>query len=328
MADERESMSPTKIGMGVLWPAFWTGLPIKLAFAVLFLAMGMMHFEGRIGLAFLMLLASPVTVFALPIIMMGLESHIGEGAGIALLFLISIPVDIWAFGVVGRTFFLERFRKEPPEGLGLTLWWKSAVVGAIFLPILWLIVGTVTSTAISMAHSLMEIEMFKSIPVAERISIELTIWGTVASLVLIVLLLIGVSLVGRMIRSSAEAAQPASDTYQGLITRWDLMRVPADQGLMLTALTGAGVVLSLLFWAALPVTTPHPHECCKKPEVKAQPPIKPLDTLNKNEKMIAQLSAQVEALEQKKAETDAEKDKGKGKAKAAKDSPPPAPKKP
>lgn len=328
MADERESMSPTKIGIGVLWPTFWTGLPIKLAFAVLFLAMGMMHFEGRIGLAFLMLLASPVTVFALPIIMMGLESHIGEGAGIALLFLISIPVDIWAFGVVGRTFFLERFRKEPPEGLGLTLWWKSAVVGAIFLPVLWLIVGTVTSTAISMAHSLMEIEMFKSIPVAERISIELTIWGTVASLVLIVLLLIGVSLVGRMIRSSAEAAQPASDTYQGLITRWDLMRVPADQGLMLTALTGAGVVLSLLFWAALPVTTPHPHECCKKPEVKAQPPIKPLDTLNKNEKMIAQLSAQVEALEQKKAETDAEKDKGKGKAKAAKDSPPPAPKKP
>ena len=328
MADERESMSPTKIGIGVLWPAFWTGLPIKLAFAVLFLAMGMMHFEGRIGLAFLMLLASPVTVFALPIIMMGLESHIGEGAGIALLFLISIPVDIWAFGVVGRTFFLERFRKEPPDGLGLTLWWKSAVVGAVFLPILWLIVGTVTSTAISMAHSLMEIEMFKSIPVAERISIELTLWGSVASLVLIVLLLIGVSLVGRMIRSSAEAAQPVSDTYQGLITRWDLMRVPADQGLMLAALTGAGVVLSLLFWAALPVTTPHPHECCKKPEVKAQPPIKPLDTLNKNEKMIAQLSAQVEALEQKKAEADAEKDKGKGKAKAAKDSAPPAPKKP
>ena len=328
MADERESMSPTKIGIGVLWPAFWTGLPIKLAFAVLFLAMGMMHFEGRIGLAFLMLLASPVTVFALPIIMMGLESHIGEGAGIALLFLISIPVDIWAFGVVGRTFFLERFRKEPPDGLGLTLWWKSAVVGAVFLPILWLIVGTVTSTAISMAHSLMEIEMFKSIPVAERISIELTLWGSVASLVLIVLLLIGVSLVGRMIRSSAEAAQPVSDTYQGLITRWDLMRVPADQGLMLAALTGAGVVLSLLFWAALPVTTPHPHECCKKPEVKAQPAIKPLDTLNKNEKMIAQLSAQVEALEQKKAEADAEKDKGKGKAKAAKDSAPPAPKKP
>jgi hypothetical protein len=173
-----------------------------------------------------------------------------------------------------------------------------------------------------MAHSLFEMDMLKGIPVAERISIELTIWGSIASGVLIVLLLIGVSLVGRMIRSAAGRAQPASENYQGLITRWDLMRVPADQGLMLTALTGAGVVLALLFWAALPVTTPHPHECCKKPEVKAHPPFKPLDTLNKDEKMIAQLSAQVEALEKQKAEAEAEK--GKGKGKAGKDATPPA----
>ena len=151
MTDERESMSPTKIGFGVLWPAFWTGLPIKLAFVLVFLAMDMMHFEGKIGLAFLMLLASPVTIFALPIISMGLESHIGEGAGIALLFLLAIPIDIWALGLVGRSYFLEKFRKEPPDGLGLTLWWKCALVGAIFLPIVWYIVDIVTSTAISMA---------------------------------------------------------------------------------------------------------------------------------------------------------------------------------
>src|SRR5262245_51765859 len=172
MTEERESLSPTKIGMGVLWPAFWTGLPFKLAFVLVFLAMDMMHFEGRIGLAFLMLLASPVTIFALPIISMGLESHIGEGVGIALLFLLAIPIDIWALGVVGRTYFLEKFRKEPPEGLGLTLWWKCALVGAIFLPILWFIVGTVTSATISMAHSLMEMEMLKGVPVAERIGLE------------------------------------------------------------------------------------------------------------------------------------------------------------
>ena len=328
MSDERESMSPTKVGLGVLWPAFWSGLPFKLAFAVLFLALGIVHFEGRIGLAFLMLLSSPVTVFAMPVISMGLDSHIGEGVGIPLLFLISIPIDIWALGVVGRTFFLEKFRKEPPDGLGLALWWKSAIVGAIFLPVLWLVVGTVTATSISMSHSVMDMEMFKGVPVAERIAIELTAWGSVSSAVLIVMLLIGVSLVGRIIRSAAQAAQPATESYQGLITRWDLMRVPADQGLMLTALTGAGAVLSLLFWAALPVTTPHPHECCKKPEVKAQPPYKPLDALNKDEKLIAQLSAQVEALEKQKAEADAEKDKGKGKAKAGKDAAAPAPKKP
>jgi len=322
MTDERESMSPTKIGLGVLWPAFWTGLPVKLAFVLVFLAMDLMHFEGRIGLAFIMLLASPVTVFALPIISLGLESHIGEGAGIALLFLLAIPIDIWALGLVGRSYFLEKFRKEPPDGLGLTLWWKCALVGAIFLPILWFIVGTVTSTAISMAHSLMEMEMLKGVPVAERIGIELTLWGGASAAVLIVLLLIGVSLVGRMIRSTAEGAGPVRENYQGLITRWDLMRVPADQGLMLTSLTLGGVVLSMLFWASLPVTTPHPHECCKKPDVKVQPPYKPLDALNKDEKMIAQLSAQVEALEKQKAEEDAQKSKGKGKA--GKDAAPPA----
>jgi hypothetical protein len=327
MTDERDSMSPTKIGLGVLWPAFWTGLPFKMAFVLVFLAMGMMHFEGRIGLAFLMLLASPVTVFALPIISMGLESHIGEGAGIALLFLISIPIDIWAMGVVSRTFFMEKFRKEPPDGLGLTLWWKSALVGAIFLPILWFIVGTVTSTAIDMAHSLMEMEMLKGVPVAERISIELTIWGSVALAVLIILLLIAVSLVGRIIRSTASASVPITDSYQAVVTRWDLMRVPADQGLMLTALTGTGVVLSLLFWAALPVTTPQPHEDYKSPVVKARPPLKPLDALNQNEKLIAQISAQVEALEKQKAE-EAAKEKGKGKAKGRKDQVPPAAKKP
>jgi hypothetical protein len=321
MTDDRESMSPTKIGLGVLWPAFWTGLPLKLAIAIVFLAMDLMHFEGRIALAFFMLLASPVTVFALPIISMGLESHIGEGVGIAFLFLLAIPIDIWALGVVGRTYFLEKFRKEPPDGIGLTLWWKCALVGAFFLPILWFIVGTVTSTAISMAHSLLEMELFKGIPVPEKISLELVLWGSVSAAVLLVLLLIGVSLVGRIIRSTAATARSATENYQALVRRWDLMRVPADQGLMLTALTLTGVVLSILFWVSLPVTTPHPHECCQKPEVKAEPPYKPLDALNKDEKMIAQLSAQVDALE-KKAEENAHKSKGKGKA--GKDLAPPA----
>jgi len=323
MSDERD-LSPTKIGLGVLWPAFWTALPIKLAFVLVFFAMDLMHFENRLGLGFLMVLASPVTVFAVPIITMGLESHIGEGAGIALLFLLSIPIDIWALGLVGRTYFLEKLRKEPPEGLGVTLWWKSAVVGAVFLPLVWLIVGTVTSTSISMAHSLMELELLKGVPVAERIAVELSLWGSVSTGVLIVLLLIGVSLVGRIIRSTAEAARPVSDNYQNVVKRWDLMRVPADQSLMLTSLTLGGVVLSMLFWAALPVTTPHPHECCKKPDVKAQAPFKPIETLNKDEKMIAQLEMQIDALEKQKAE--AEKDKGKGK-KAGSEASAPEPKK-
>ncbi|MDF2756327.1 MAG: conserved rane protein of unknown function, partial [Nitrospira sp.] len=169
-------------------------------------------------------------------------------------------------------------------------------------------------------------EIFKGIPVAERISVELTLWGSVSAIVLLVLLLIGVSLVGRIIRGTAEAARPVAENYQSIVTRWDLMRVPADQGLTLTALTLGGVVLSVLFWASLPVTTPHPHECCKKPDVKAEPPFRPVETLNKDEKMMAQLELQVSALEKQMAQ--AEKDKGKGKPKAAKEAAPPAPKKP
>ena len=319
MSNERESMSTVKLGLGILWPAFWTGLPIKLVFVLLFLALGMAHFETRIGLAFLMLLTSPVTVFALPTITMGLDSHLGEGAGIALLFLLAIPIDIWALGVVGRTFFLERLRREPPDGLGLTLWWKCALVGAVFLPILWVAVSATTQAAMSAVHSIFEMDFLNGFPIAERISIELVLWGTVATGVLLLLLAIGLSLVGRVIRSTVDSAGHTSENYQRLIARGDLMRVPADQGLMLTALTGGAVVLSLLFWSSLPVFTPHPHECCKKPDVKAEPAFKPLETLNRDEKMIAQLAAQVELLEKQQAEGELGKAKGKGKGKTGKD---------
>jgi len=320
MATEREPLSPTQIGLGVLWPACWAGLPIKLALAVLLFAMGMMQFEGRLGIAFLMLLASPVTILAMPIIMWWLGSHFGEGSGVPILFLLSIPIDIWAFGVVGKTYLLERLRKEPPNGVGFTLWWKSAVAGAVFLPIVWFIVSAVTETAVSTSHSIAQVESLRSLfdtglPVAERIGLEVTIWGTIAFGVLIVLLTIGVSTIGRIVCDIAAAAPKAPGDYQALIVRWDLMRVPRDQGLFLTGITGVGVLICLLFWAVLPETTPHPHECCKKPDVKAEAPFKPIETLNRSEQKIGALATKVEALEQQADQQD-EKDKGKGKGKA------------
>jgi hypothetical protein len=318
MATEREPLSPTQIGLGVLWPACWTGLPIKLALAVVLFAMGMMQFEGRLGIAFLMLLASPVTILAMPIIMLGLGSHFGEGSGVPILFLLSIPIDIWAFGVVGKTFLLERLRKEPPDGVGFALWWKSAVAGALFLPIVWFIVSAVTETAVSTSHSIAQVESLRSLfdtglPVAERIGLEVTIWGTIAFGVLIVLLTIGVSTIGRIVCDIAAAAPKALGDYQALIVRWDLMRVPRDQGLFLTGITGTGVLICLLFWAVLPETTPHPHECCKKPDVKAEAPFKPIETLNRSEQQIGALATKVEAMEQQAGRQD-EKEKGKGKA--------------
>ncbi|HWF59371.1 MAG TPA: hypothetical protein VN666_03565 [Nitrospira sp.] len=328
MAEERESMSPTKIGFGILWSACWTGIPIKAVFAVLAMTMGLVHFEGRFGLAVLMLFASPVTVFAAPIIIAVFETHFGEGIGLPLIFVMSIPVDIWALGLVGRTFFLERLRKEPPyDGLGFAIWWRAALIGTFFLPLLWWIVSRVTEIAISASHSMAEMDSMRhlfgtGLPIAERIGLELTIWGSISSAVLIVLAVIGISILGQIIRRMAEHSRPASENYQGLITRWDLMRVPGDQGLLLTSLAGVGVVLSLIFWAILPATTPNPHDCCKRPEVHVEPVFKPVESLNKNAQRIASLAAQVEAMEQHKAEAKGQKEKGKGKAEGgtAKDS--------
>lgn len=312
-------MSPTNIGFSILWPACWTGIPIKAVFAVLFLAMGLVHFEGRFGLAFLMLLASPVTVFAAPIIMTMFETHFGEGIGLQLLFGISIPIDIWALGLVGRTFFLERLRKEPPhDGLGLAIWWRTALIGTFFLPLLWWTVSRVTETSISASHSIAQMESLRQIydtglPVAERIGLELTIWGFISFTVLMILSLIGVSILGQAIRRIGENCTTAPENYQGLITRWDLMRVPSDQGLLLASLAVAGVVFSLVFWTVLPVKTPHPHECCAKQEVQAEPVYKPVDALNKNTQRLAAVTAQVEAMEKQKSETKGQIEKGKGK---------------
>ena len=134
---DRESMSPFKLGLSVLWSAFWTALPIKLALALLFLAMGTMHLETKLGVAFLLLLISPVSVFAYFVLTLGMGVHIGEGIGFGCLLLLSIPIDIWALGLAARTIFLERLRVEPPESLGLSLWVRCAVAGAIYLPLLW-----------------------------------------------------------------------------------------------------------------------------------------------------------------------------------------------
>ena len=45
----RETMSPFKLGLGILWPAAWTALPLKMAFAVLFMAMGSIHLRPSSG---------------------------------------------------------------------------------------------------------------------------------------------------------------------------------------------------------------------------------------------------------------------------------------
>ena len=307
---DRESMSPFKLGLGVLWPAFWTALPMKLALALVFTAMGTMHLETKLGIAFLLVLISPVSVFAYFILTLAMDVHFGEGMGLGFLFLLSIPIDIWALGLVARTLFLERLRVEPPDGLGLALWVRCAVAGALYIPLLWFVVGLATDLSISATKSILDVEFLKHLPVAERISLELTMWGTVSTIVLIVLIWVGFSIVGRFARTLANRSRPAGETYQALISRWDLMRVPNDQGLMLAGFTGAGAILGILFWAFLPVSTPHPHECCKPADTAVQGPLDPQKVLVNTEKAFQESEVTIATLEKKQAEEDKEKGKG------------------
>jgi hypothetical protein len=182
------------------------------------------------------------------------------------------------------------------------------VAGAIYLPLLWFIVGQTTDMGRSLAQSIFESDLLKHIPVAERISLELTLWGSISTVVLILLVWVGFSIVGRFVRTLANTTRPVSDTYQALIARWDLMRIPGDQTLMLGGFTGAGVVLGLLFWVFLPVTTPHPHECCKPAETKVEGALDPQKVLGKTEKTLKDSEVRIVSLERRAEE---EKDKEK-----------------
>lgn len=277
MSGPEQNISSVKLGLLVAWPAFWTGVPLKLVISLLLLAMGM---------------------------------HPWEAPGLAFLLLLSIPIDIWALNVSAKTVFLERLRLKAPDSAGLTIWWQSMVLNAIFLPILYYVGGGAVSISKSIAAWIME--FLKEIPVAERISIELTLWGTPATLVLLLLVLGWLYFFGRIVKRQAAIAVAADASFPAIVRQWDLMRVPADQPLMLTAITAVGVFLVVLLWAFMPVTTPHPHESYQK-DVAKVPVLKPTEVLQKTEKVIAKAEATVQSLEAKAATESNKEDKGKAK---------------
>jgi hypothetical protein len=258
-------MSSVKLGLAVAWPAFWTGVPIKIVLILLLLAMGV---------------------------------HPWEMPGLAFLLLLSIPVDIWALGLSARTVVLDRLRLEPPESVGVTLWWQAALLSTVYLPIAYGIESGMVGVAKAVVGRMFEIEVLKDVPVPERISIELVLWGSVATVVLLGLALGWLFLFGQIVRKQVAAARPTTELYEALVLRWDLLRVPADQALLLTAFTATGVVLVFLFWAVMPVTTPHPHELYQKEPPKIEF-FKPAEALLRTEKLIAQAESAVKALEAK-----------------------------
>jgi hypothetical protein len=224
--------------------------------------------------------------------------HPWESSGLAVFLLLTIPVDIWAIGLSARTVFLERLGLEPPPSLGFSLWWQGMALTLLYGAAAYVIESRTVGVAKSLAARIIEIEAIKSLPVAERIAIELTLWGSVAVTVLTLLILGWLVLFGKVVERQVQMARTTPVPYEERVVQGDLMRVPADQPLVLAILTGTGLVGVVLLWGFMPVTTPHPHESYKK-EARKVVPLKPQEVLEKTERVLAQAESAIQMLEEK-----------------------------
>ena len=260
-------MSNAKLGLLVAWPTFWTGFPLKMVLAVLMLAAGV---------------------------------HPWEGIGLEALLILSIPIDIWALGLCSRTVFLERLSVDPPKGTGLRLWGMWAVFSVVYLPLLFVVVGGAKSLAQSAVHATLQVfeENVIVIPIAEKISLELVMWGLPVTIVLIVLVYGWLFGLGALAQRFVRASAPVDGAFQDIVSKWDLLRIPRDQPLLLTAFTGTGVVLIFVFWGLLPVSTPHPHEEYEFIDAKkAEETIVPKKVIKSAEQVLVRAEATLKELE-------------------------------
>lgn len=278
-------MSNAKLGLLVFWPTFWTGFPIKMVVALLLLA-------GHL--------------------------HPWEGTGLEALLVISIPIDIWALGLCARTVFLERLSVDPPKGTGLRLWAQWAGFSVVYLPLMYFIVGGVKAIAKSATEATLHwVEgSIIALPVAEKISLELVMWSTPATIVLIVLLYGWLFGLGALAQRFVRASTPVEGSFQDIVYKWDMIRVPKDQPLLLTAFTLTGVVLVFLFWGLIPASTPHPHEEYEFVHVeKEEPKVVPDEVIKNAEHVLARAEATIVELEEEKSEGKDSKDDKKASAK-------------
>ena len=103
---------------------------------------------------------------------------------------------------------------------------------------------------------------------------------------------------GALVQRQVLTSAPVDGSFQDIVHRWDLLRIPKDQLLLLTAFTGAGVVLVFLFWGLLPVSTPHPHEEYEFIEVeKAEKKVVVQEVIKNTEQVLARAEATLKKLE-------------------------------
>jgi hypothetical protein len=270
--------SSIKLAWNICWPAFWTGFPFKLIAAVLLLAM---------------------------------QVHPWEGAGLATLLVISIPIDIWALGLTARTYFLERHSVELEGNVGLALWWQGAVIGGLFVAAAYYVVGGAVTVSKQIATSIIDLikRIYPGLPIAEQITIELLLWTVPTAIVALILGLVALQLYGWRVKATVESIGRATGApYPERVRRVDYSRIPGDPGLMLTSFAALAVLLTIAFWVFLPVTTPHPNEEFQQQTTKPAKPVKPEDILKQTETALAKAEAVLQTLEQDKGKEKKSKD--------------------
>jgi hypothetical protein len=280
MSSTLEKTSSIKVGWDVCWSAFWTGLPFKLIVAVVLLAM---------------------------------QVHPWEGAGLTALLVISIPIDIWALRLTARTYFLERYSMELEGPIGLKLWWQGAIIGAAFLSASYYVVPAAASIGKQIDDAVVAgiKKIFPGFPIAEQITLDVLLLSIPPIIAGVVLALVALQVYGWRIKRTVESSgHPSPEPFVERVRRWDYYRVPRDQALMFLSFAAVIVLVTLVFWIVLPVTTPHPSEEYKTEVAKPVKPVKPEDTLKRTETSLAKAEAVLHTLEQEKAK---EKKEGKKK---------------
>ncbi|OLB69804.1 MAG: hypothetical protein AUH96_05850 [Nitrospirae bacterium 13_2_20CM_2_61_4] len=219
------------------------------------------------------------------------------------LLIVSIPVDLWALGLTARTYFLERHGLELEGAIGLALWWQGAVIGIAFAAAAYFALPTAMSVAKRIAAGIIEgiKKIFPGFSIAEQITLELLLWSIPTIVVLGVLALIALKIYGWRIKATVKSAgRPTAAPLGERVRRWDYARVPRDPGLLLASFAGVILVLTIVFWLFLPVTTPHPSEDYKVQVKKPVKPLKPEDMLKQTEMSLAKADAVLHSLEQEK----------------------------
>src|SRR5438093_851635 len=230
MTSDVANVSSNKLAWALCWAAFWTGFPLKLIAAVLLLAM---------------------------------QVHPWEGAGLTALLVVSVPIDLWALGLSARTYFLERHGLELEGAIGLALWWQGAVIGGAFLVAAYFALPAAVAVSKHIAAGIIEgiKKVFPGFSIAEQITLELLLWSIPAAVVLAILALVVLKIYGWRIKVTVRSAgRPTAAPLGERVRRWDYARVPRDPGLLLASFAGVIVLLTIVFWLFLPVTTPHPSE--------------------------------------------------------------------